>query len=134
MVDQSPPAGARSLPLRTIQKNVASPMSFLTTVLSQSNSASGAPSATEPLAPQVPNSASIASIRSRLSPYQPGFSANVRQPAAGVSADVPDDCADSVPEPHPATVSTAVTAATRRDSGAREVIKGSCLVSSGEFD
>ncbi len=106
-------------------------MSFLTTVLSQSNSASGAPSATEPLAPQVPNSASIALIRSRLSPYQPGFSANVRQAGGGRSRPrCPTTAKTRVPEPHPATVSTAVTAATSRDSGAREVIKGFL---SGEF-
>ncbi|MCC9185797.1 hypothetical protein [Mycolicibacterium mageritense] len=66
--------------MRTIQKNVASPMSFLTIVLSQSNSASGAPSATEPLAPHVPSSPMSLSMRSRLSPYQPGSAASVRQP------------------------------------------------------
>ncbi len=91
MLVQSPAAGWRTLELRIIQNNVALPMSFRTMVLSQSNNATGAPSATEPDLPQLPSRPIISLIRSRLSPYHPGSAASVRQA-------VPVELVEAVPE------------------------------------
>src|SRR3546814_11498764 len=79
VVAQSAPAGCNTLLFLIIQNAVALPMSFLTTVLSQSKSANGAPSSTSPAAPHVPNSVIMASNLTRLSPYHARLGSNAAQ-------------------------------------------------------